>query len=725
MKNRHLLVMAAMTFAACKDPPKPPINPLTPPPPPKAVVEKLSAIAEKPTFTRDVAPIVFAKCAGCHHPGGSGPFPLLSYNDVYDHAEQIAEVTADRYMPPWPPAKGYARFLDNRSLTEAQIQTIQRWVEQGAKEGHPSDLPPVPVFKSGWKLGEPDLVLGMTEAYTLKASGPDEFRNFVLPATRIRRDRWVKAVEFRPGNASVVHHALVLIDENNQAASFDALDPEPGYAGMNGAATMPDGQWLAWVPGKYFMGDERFPWLLRRRTALVLQLHLQSTGKIETAQSAVGIYFTDQPPKKKPAVLAVESRRIDIPAGESNHVVRRTMPLFDTVEVVGVWPHAHYLAKSMRSWATQPDGHKVWLFNIPSYDFNWQDEYRYATPIKLPRGTQITIEYAYDNSEGNVQNPHHPPRRAFYGEDSTNEMAHAAFHVLMDDPARQRQMVARHYAEVSRRNIDDLKHMLRVNPQDARLSFDLGRAYSDVGRHQDAVRAFQVGVRIDPKHFAMRMELGTALTRLGRHEEAIRQYEGALESGAGAARMHNNIGAAKAAMRQFDAAKAAYTKAIELWSEYPEARYNLANVFSYLGEFDQAQAQLEKAVELDPEFAQAFNNLGILLARQGKLDEAALRFQQALRADPAHPSARKNLAMTGRLGLVTAPPAEGGIGMRVTAVRPNGPAQRAGLQPGDRIVQLDEQKISPDRLKHAVSEGGPFSLTVQRNAQRLRLRVEP
>jgi len=184
------------------------------------------------TFNRDVAPIVFAECAACHRPGEAGPFPLLTYDDVRRRASQVADVTRRRVMPPWLPAAGHGEFLGDRRLSDEQVATIGRWVEQGAPEGAAADMPPRPPFADGWQLGEPDLVVRMPEPYVLPADGADVYRNFVLPVP-LAAGRWVKAVEIRPGNAKVVHHAFLLADRTPASRRLDALEPGVGYGGMD------------------------------------------------------------------------------------------------------------------------------------------------------------------------------------------------------------------------------------------------------------------------------------------------------------------------------------------------------------------------------------------------------------------------------------------------------------------------------------------------------------
>jgi hypothetical protein len=198
------------------------------------------------TFNKHIAPIVFSNCSGCHRPGESAPFPLLRYSDVKQRAEQILDVTESRFMPPWLPSRGLLKFTDERILEDGEISLIRHWVEQGTVEGNPSDLPATPTWAEGWQLGEPDLVVSMPEPFVLPPDGKDVFRNFVIPVP-IPSTRFVKAVEMRPGNRQVVHHAELLIDPTRASRYFDEQDPRPGYEGMEQglSAVKPSGHFVA------------------------------------------------------------------------------------------------------------------------------------------------------------------------------------------------------------------------------------------------------------------------------------------------------------------------------------------------------------------------------------------------------------------------------------------------------------------------------------------------
>lgn len=354
------------------------------------------------TFNKDIAPIVFNQCGACHRPDGAGPFSLLSYQAAKKRARQIAEVTKSRFMPPWLPAHGHGEFVGERRLSGEEIATIGRWVAAGAPEGDPGDLPPVPEWPGGWQLGKPDLILTLPEPYTLQAEGRDVYRQFVLP-TGLGGTRYVRATEIRPGNSKIAHHAILNIDPSGRVArERDEQDAAPGFDGMqlsgSSGFSSPGGHYIVWTPGMVTdEGRADLAWPLERGHDLVLEMHMAPSGKRETIQPAVGLYFTDQPPTKSIVQLVLDPPPIDIPAGESEYVVGDSMVLPVDVDLLGLFPHAHYLCKVMRCAAVLPDGTRRRLLHIPDWDFDWQDDYRYAEPVFLPRGTTVSMQFTYDN----------------------------------------------------------------------------------------------------------------------------------------------------------------------------------------------------------------------------------------------------------------------------------------------------------------------------------------
>jgi hypothetical protein len=399
--------------------------------------------ADVPTFNRDVAPILWKNCAGCHRPGEIGPFPLLTYRDAAKRASFLAEVAESRRMPPWKPEPNFGSFHDEQRLTDEEIRRIGAWSEAGAPEGDPKDLKPAPNFSEGWQLGTPDLVLKVPEPFSIPASGRDVYRCFVIPIP-IDTDKTVAAVEFRPGNRRVVHHALLFLDNLGAARARDADDPGPGYGSFGGPGILPTGGLGGWAPGAMPRllpdGVGKF---LRKGSDLVLQIHYHPDGKPETDQSVVGVYFTRTPARKIVAGVAVRRRDLDIPAGEARyHAAAQSDPLPADVHVIGITPHMHYIGKEMKVVAQVPDGQTIPLIWIKDWDFNWQGQYQFKSPVDLPKGTVIKLDAYYDNSADNPANPSKPPRRVYWGEQTTDEMCLLGVQVVTDNLPDLRKVAA-------------------------------------------------------------------------------------------------------------------------------------------------------------------------------------------------------------------------------------------------------------------------------------------
>jgi mono/diheme cytochrome c family protein len=393
----------------------------------------VNGFAAVPTFNKDIAPILYENCATCHRPGQVAPFSLLTYSDAAKRAGLIAAVTAKRYMPPWKAEEGYGHFQDERRLTDAQIAAIGEWARNGAPEGDPKRKPAAPQFASGWLAGKPDAVFTVPEPFHIAADGRDVFQCFVIPLN-FTSDRYVKNVEFHPGNSSVVHHALFFLDTSGAARQLDAATPEPGYRCFGGPQIQPSGGLGGWAPGAT---PEPLPAGLSRTVGkgadLVIQIHYHPSGKPETDQSSIGLTFGDAPDKGL-AGMTVGTRKIDLAPGDAHQVVTDWALVPEDADLIGITPHAHLLCKEMQVDAHLPDGKTEPLIRINDWDFNWQGQYRYAAPVHLPKGTRIEMRYVYDNSSSNPHNPSNPPRRVTFGEQTTNEMALLFLEVVLPRP---------------------------------------------------------------------------------------------------------------------------------------------------------------------------------------------------------------------------------------------------------------------------------------------------
>lgn len=388
----------------------------------------------KVTYTRDIAPIVQARCLNCHREGQVAPFALGDYEQTAKRAGQIVRVTQDRIMPPWIPSPGHDKFVGERWLTDHELKLFQTWEQSGRARGDDADLPPAPKFAEGWQLGEPDLIVKMPLPFAVPADGPDLLQNFVIPID-IPEDKLVAAVEFHPGNKRVCHHAVLFLDSSGQARKLDKATSEPGYANFGGPGFLPSGALGGWsvgnTPRPLPNGMGRY---LKKGSDLVVQMHYHPTGKAETDQSEIGLYFVKKPVAeslKEPAKLVgsiwMANYEMDIPAGEQRYTRSTSYTLPKEVIMVGVVPHMHLLGKAMKVTATLPDKSVKTLIDIQNWNYNWQDEYYYERPFKLPAGTRLHVEAVFDNSADNPSNPSSPPQRVTWGDGTTDEMLFCFF----------------------------------------------------------------------------------------------------------------------------------------------------------------------------------------------------------------------------------------------------------------------------------------------------------
>jgi len=578
-----------------------------------AVPARLPAIPEqRVTFNRDIAPILYHSCAMCHRPGEAAPFPLLSYKDAKSHARQIAAVTQRHFMPPWLPEPGELKFADELRLTAGQIALFQKWVDQGAEEGEPSDLPPAPKFVAGWQLGQPDQVIKAEKPFVLPASGSDMYWNFIF-RTPVDRTRWLKAIEIRPGDKRVVHHANLLVDRAQTARRQEA-QPGAGFAGMEikiASETFdPDSHFFFWKPGTVPLPEpDGMSLRLDKDTDLVLNIHLQPSGKQEAIQPSLGLYFTEQPATLHPVLLQLENDRLlDIPPGDKNFLVIDDFILPIDVDLLAIYPHAHYLGREMQALATLPDGSVKTLIHIRHWDLNWQAVYRYASPVALPKGTTVTMRYIYDNSDQNTANPNDPPKRVVAGNRSSDEMAHLWLQVLPralpDSAIDPRRILQESMA----------RHTIEKNPADFEAQYNLGAMLQARGASDEALQHFALAVRLRPQDAVANNALGAVLLATGRTAEAILHFSAALT----------------------------------LQPDNFDAHYNLANALALQGQFREAIVHYGAAIRLRPDDASAEANLGAALAEAGHFPEAKLHLERALRINPQQELARDNLAEVNR-----------------------------------------------------------------------------
>lgn len=595
------------------------------------------------TFNKDIAPIVLEQCASCHRPDGGAPFSLLTYDDARRRATLVAKATASRRMPPWKPEPGFGEFASERRLTDEQLALVQRWVEGGAQEGDRTDLPPLPQQPGEWQLGKPDLIVTMPEPYQVSAGGPDVFRTFVVPIPL--GGRYVKGLEVRPGARSV-HHATIKIDRTRSSRLLDDAEAGPGYEGGGGrSAAFPSGHFLGWTPGQLpFMQPNGMAWRLEPESDLVLELHMTPTGKPENVQVQVGLFFTDQAPTRQAFILRLGSQSIDIPAGDTQYLVMDTFTLPVDVEVLGVQPHAHNLAKEVEGYAQLPDGTTKWLLYIKDWDFKWQDVYRYREPLELPKGTSLSMRYTYDNSAANIRNPNRPPKRVTFGQTTSSEMGNLWIQVVTRNDEDLAVLDRAYAPKMILGDIAGYEKMLEATPKAARLHADVAFLYLDAGRVADAAAHLDEAVRLAPKSPWSHYALGTVLLNQKRLGEAKRHFNAAVRLKPDFPAAYNNLGVVSYAQGKFAEAIANYTDALRLEPDNHQARYNLGRASASLGRFDEAIVQYRLVLQSTPDDPDTLSSLAGALASTGQIDEAIARYRRALELRPDLQAALVDLA---------------------------------------------------------------------------------
>jgi tetratricopeptide (TPR) repeat protein len=563
--------------------------------------------SQRVEFSRDIAPIVFHSCAPCHHEGEAGPFPLVTYGDVKSHARQIADITRKRLMPPWLPAAEGPRFEEDSHLSDQQIALFQEWLADGLPEGNPAELPAAPKFDSSWQLGKPDLILKATAPFTIPASGSDVYWNFIFREP-VNASRFIKAIEIHPGEKRLVHHANLLVDRSESARRAEK-SPGSGFAGMElqieSESFDPDGHFLFWKPGSApIVEPPGMALRLDPGNDLVLNAHLQPSGKKESIQPTIGIYFTSQPATKFPLLLQLANdRALDIPAGESNFQVSDQFTLPVDAQLLAIYPHAHYLCRDMLALARSPDGGEKILIHIPRWDLNWQAVFRLAQPELLPRGTTIMMRYRYDNSADNIANPNNPPQRVRGGNRAVDEMAHLWLQVLPATPTGE--------------------------TRDPRMVLQ-----ESLARHH---------IENNAADFEAHYNLAAMLQLRGATPEALQQFEAALELRPGDATVENAVGGVLLALGRVPDAIVHLTSATNQRPDYFDAHYNLGIALANAGEFSRAAQEFTATVKLRPDDASAEANLGAALAELGQTKDAIAHFNRALQLDPANTLAKENL----------------------------------------------------------------------------------
>ena len=408
-----------------------------------------------PTFSNDVAPILYRNCATCHRPGEIAPMSLLTYADARPWAKSIRDEVAEGTMPPWHADPKHGKFANDRSLSADEKDVIARWANGGAPEGDPKTLPKLPTFVEGWQLGQPDAVFQLPVEYKVPADGFVEYEYFEIP-TNFTEDKWMQAMEVRPGNRAVVHHVIVFVrppkperrpsgfraaqgmgvppgqsggeeeGEGSQRARGQSLFPPPKMRGVAVGGFAPGTNTLSFDGGSAM--------LLRAGSTMVVQMHYTTNGKEQTDRTKIGMFFAKEAPKVEMRLGTLINGRIDIPPGASDYSLAAEMTTTADVTLRQMLPHTHLRGKSWEYTVTYPDGRSEVVLSVPKYDFNWQTDYVFAEPLKLPKGTKIRAVAHYDNSTANKANPD-PKVNVKWGDQTWEEMMFTAFVYSLDGVA--------------------------------------------------------------------------------------------------------------------------------------------------------------------------------------------------------------------------------------------------------------------------------------------------
>ncbi|HUE87003.1 MAG TPA: hypothetical protein VMO26_13085 [Vicinamibacterales bacterium] len=371
------------------------------------------------TYTMDVAPILYASCTECHRPAMAAPMSLMSYEDVRPWARAIKQRVVTREMPPWSADAPHGMFRNDPSLSQKDIDTISAWVDAGAPKGDDKDLPPAPGYVDGWTIGTPDAIFTMTEPFQVPADGTIPYQYIRIP-TNLAEDKWIQAIEFKPGDRRVVHHIIA----SAQPAGGNARNERtPGRTSLGGIT--PNKPGVTFAPGI----ARRLP----ANSEIILQMHYTTIGEATSDVTSVGVIYARQPPTRMIAGGNVLNFRFAIPPGAANHEVRAERTFADDTLVTTMMPHMHVRGKSMTYIAHYPDGRQETLLHVPRYDFNWQHSYELAEPKKMPKGTRLEVIATFDNSSGNPFNPD-PTATVRWGDQTWEEMMIGFYSTVVPAP---------------------------------------------------------------------------------------------------------------------------------------------------------------------------------------------------------------------------------------------------------------------------------------------------
>jgi len=358
-----------------------------------------------PTYSKEVAAILYRRCVECHRAGEPAPMPLTTYQEARPWAKAIKQAVLQHVMPPWMADSHYGTFGNDRSVTGQDAKTLAAWADGGAPEGDPKQTPALPRFETGWNIGKPDVTIDIGKDYEVPAQGTVAYQYFTVPSN-FTEDKWVEAAEVRPDKRAVIHHVIVFIQSPGATPERREISNIlVGYA--------PGEQPLRFDPGTAK--------LVKAGSKLLFQVHYTPNGKPVTDRSYVGLKFAKEPPKFKAVTANASNRQFVIPAGDPAYQVNSTWTAKEDLTLLSLMPHMHLRGKDFKFTLVYPDGREEVMLNVPKYDFNWQLEYELKAPLLLPKGTRIDCVAHFDNSPNNKYNPD-PGKDVKWGDQTWEEM---------------------------------------------------------------------------------------------------------------------------------------------------------------------------------------------------------------------------------------------------------------------------------------------------------------
>jgi mono/diheme cytochrome c family protein len=408
--------------------------------PPAAADDKTAAAADQRpinkhvTYTKDVAPIFQQHCQVCHRPGEGTPFSLMDYKGAKDNLSDIKYMVSHKMMPPWYEDGTTEKFENNRTMTQAEINTVIDWINAGAPQGKAKDMPPPRSFAEGWTIPKPDIIYQLPKPFPIPATGVMNYQYVIIP-TGFTKDTWVQDVEAAPTDRRIVHHIVAYV----RAPGSNYFKDEPKNVFFEAKSAKRDvkapkddvpNDWLVgYAPGQppdiFKPGQAK---LIPAGSDIVLEVHYMPEGMVTEDQSRLGLVLAKEPPTERTMTLSAGNEKFAIPPGDPNYKVDASYTMHQDVTLLGLHPHMHMRGKDAQYRIVFPDGETKTILNVPHYNWHWQLWYNLATPIKLPKGSKLECTEHFDNSKDNPENPD-PAKTVTWGQQSTDEMMVCMFNI--------------------------------------------------------------------------------------------------------------------------------------------------------------------------------------------------------------------------------------------------------------------------------------------------------